>query len=474
MSGRLVLAAVVGALVLGCGENPPTPARAPLEGPPDIVLVSIDTLRPDHLGSYGYVRDTSPTIDGLARGGVRFENAVSTTSWTLPAHAALFTGLYDSAHGLIDNGLRLGEGHQTLAEVLHDAGYQTAGFFGGPYLHPVSGLDQGFEHYESCMSPLGDDLSPLQEAERVIRNTGLEATFTDVTGPRTVRAVRRWLGHASARPFFLFVHFWDVHYDFNPPREYVERFDPDYAGSLDASDFPRNKAIHASMDARDRRHLIALYDGEIRFTDEQLRQVLVALEPRGRLENTIVVVTADHGEEFFEHGRKGHRSTLYDESIRVPLVISWPRGLAAHRVVGDQVRLVDVMPTLLSLADVEAPPDLDGRDLGPLLRGDSLEPAPALLELLADGKVLRALRTLDEKSLSLGGVRYLRFDLHADPTEKRPLGRPGPEIAAAREALERATQAALARAARIPGGAAGPAVADPEVLRRLESLGYLD
>ena len=135
---------------------------------PDIILISIDSLRPDHLGCYGYRQPTSPTIDNLAGDGVRFENAISTTSWTLPAHAALFTGLYDSAHGLIAAGLRLADANVTLAEVLSQAGYQTAGFFGGPYLHPTFGLDQGFQTYQSCMTTLPDDASSVP--------SGLKAT----------------------------------------------------------------------------------------------------------------------------------------------------------------------------------------------------------------------------------------------------------------------------------------------------------
>ena len=126
---------------------------------PDIILISIDSLRPDHLGCYGYGRPTSPTIDALAQEGVRCASAVSTTSWTLPAHAALFTGLYDSAHGAVDNGTKLVDSHVTLAEVLQDAGYQTAGFYGGPYLHPMFGLGQGFETYESCMSEIHSEIS---------------------------------------------------------------------------------------------------------------------------------------------------------------------------------------------------------------------------------------------------------------------------------------------------------------------------
>jgi len=158
---------------------------------PNLLLVSIDSLRPDHLGCYGYARDTSPVIDRLAREGVRFQTAVSTTSWTLPAHAALFTGMYDSAHGLVDNGLSLSDAHRTLAEELALHGYQTAGFYGGPYLHPTFGLSQGFGHYQSCMTAVAEGASA--EEVRAESRAPRGAAHEDVTGPRTVEEFGRWL-----------------------------------------------------------------------------------------------------------------------------------------------------------------------------------------------------------------------------------------------------------------------------------------
>jgi arylsulfatase A-like enzyme len=466
-------ALLLAALAPACGDE--GPRQAP-PGAPSVLLVSIDSLRPDHLSCYGYPFETSPTIDRLAREGVRFAQAVSTSSWTLPAHAALFTGLYDSGHGLVDNGLRLAEAQVTLAEVLRRYGWQTAGFFGGPYLHPTFGVSQGFDLYRSCMTAVADDLSG--EAVRAESRAREGASHGDVTGPRTVEEFGRWLQTADERPFLAFVHLWDVHYDFIPPPGYAERFDPDYAGDLTGVEFMQNPRVAPDMDPRDLRHLRALYDGEIRFTDDNLALILDALEAAGRLENTIVVVTADHGEEFFEHGRKGHQHSLYEELVRIPLVFHWKGrlgtsgGAAAPVVPTTQARLVDVMPTLLALCGIDDVPTVNGRDLSPLLRGETLPAEPALTELYADGRELRALRMDTYKALQ-PAERHpgMGFDLVEDPREQHPLPPEHPLVRSGlkllQRELERARQAGRGRLAQ------PSADIEPAVLQRLRGLGYV-
>ena len=468
--GRESAAVALASLLLTtCGDGEGGVSR------PDIVLVSIDSLRADHLGCYGYAPPTSPNLDRLAAEGVRCEQAVSTTSWTLPAHAALFTGLFDSAHGLVDNGLRLGEGPATLAEILRDAGYQTAGFYGGPYLHPTYGLDRGFETWTSCMAALPDGASA--EAARLESRSANAASHRDVTGPRTLEAVKGWLARADPqRPMLLFVHLWDVHYDYAPPEEYVRLFDPDYSGSLDASGLMSNPAVDPRMSPRDFRHLLALYDGEIRFTDEILGRILDAVAARGRMQDTLVAVTADHGEEFFEHGWKGHQRTLHEEVVRVPLLLRFPGRLPAGRVVREQVRLVDLAPTLLALAGVEARASFQGRDASALLSGtagaEDLGAAPALCELLVDRRQMRALRTNEVKLVDPGFGRPAQlFDLAGDPGELRPLSADDARGVAAKAELERMAAEALEVGARAGQGARGTAI-DPELERRLRRLGY--
>lgn len=439
---------------------------------PDIILVSIDSLRADHTGCYGYEPDTTPTIDGLARAGARFLNTVSTTSWTLPAHAALFTGLYDSAHGLVDNGLRLADEHVTLAEILRDAGYNTAGFFGGPYLHPTFGLHQGFTTYLSCMTTTTDNASG-----ETIRRQSRERnapSHRDITGPRILERFTAWLGTADDRPMFIFLHMWDVHYDYIPPRRYIQMFDPDYRGNVDARQFALNKAIARGMPARDLQHVIALYDGEIRFTDDILGQIFAKLAEAGRLDRALVIVTSDHGEEFFEHGGKGHHRTLFEEVARVPLIIHWPRHIQPGTVISDQVRIIDIMPTVLASAGLPIPVQTQGRDLGPLLRGAEVAPEPALLELLIDKQQVRALRTNDYKVVvdeRRGRISF--FDLRLDPGETKPAPQLTPRIEQVVTQLKTIVQENRVWREGLGRRATKPAEVSDEMMSRLRSLGYV-
>jgi arylsulfatase A-like enzyme len=473
-TGHLTLAASVA--LLGCGgDGAPSTRGGPVAGDgglaarglPSIVLVSIDSLRADALGCGGSARDTSPFLDELAARGVRFANAISTTSWTLPAHAALFTGLWDSTHGLVDNGQQLADEHLTLAELLRGLGYETAGFYGGPYLHPTFGLSQGFEHWTSCMSSETD----AQGARREARSPRSVA-HADVTGPRTRAAVARWAAGART-PFFLFVHLWDVHFDYLPPPEYVERFDPGYEGPVDGHDV-MGPLVRADSPARDIAHLRALYDAEVRFTDDVLRGICGDLEARGLLANTFVIVAADHGEEFFEHQGKGHQRTLYDEVVRVPLIVAGP-GVVAGRVVAEQVRLIDLFPTIAGLVGMQEPLAVQGRDLGPFLRGEGGVGADALLEILVDARRVRGLRTARNTKILYGektGEGEL-YDLEIDRGELHPRRAGAPGWEPALEALRRSTASAKRFGELLGARPAGVAHVPEDVLRRLRELGYL-
>ena len=201
-----------------------------------------------------YSRETSPAIDALASEGVLFENALSSSSWTLPAHAAAFTALPDSVHGVEVTGSVLAPAHRTLAEALRDAGYSTVGFWSGPFLDPHFGLDQGFDEYIDCRTPFELEDGGSRRAINAI-------SHEDVTGPRILESVRAWLERRPAgRPFFMFVHMWDVHYDYIPPPPYDTLFDPDYEGPADGRDVTRTLEASARRDVE---HTIALYDGEI-------------------------------------------------------------------------------------------------------------------------------------------------------------------------------------------------------------------
>jgi len=442
---------------------------APLEAPPDILLVSIDSLRADHLGCYGYPRDTSPTLDRLAREGVRFETAVSTTSWTLPAHAALFTGLFDPAHGTTDVHYRLAPSFQTVAEHFRTEGWSTVGLYAGPLLHPSFTLDQGFDVWVSCMSESAsevrdDDPATLYKANR--------ASHADVTGPRTLKAARSVLEQPSDGPLFFFVHLWDPHYDYIPPAPYDRLFDPDYEGSLDVQNYAFNETINPDMDREDLKHVIALYDGEIRYTDDTLLELLQIIDGARPGRPKLTIVTADHGEEFFDHGRKGHQQTLFDESIRVPLIFHWPGILPADLVVGEQVSLVDVAPTIVSLAGLVPMAATQGVDLTAALHGSTV-PDRGLHSQLAIGETrIDSLRTSRYKLLQSKGM-LAHLDLVNDPGELEMFPGPPADDLYSEQALEQILRQSEMLRKQLGDVEAGAHRLDPEIEERLRAIGYL-
>jgi len=452
------------ALLAGWGLGWGAPAQAPPSGGPNVLMISIDSLRADHLGTYGYERDTSPNLDRLAAGGVRFDSTVAPTSWTLPSHMSLLTGLDPLDHGVTsDFRPALSRSIATLAETFRAAGYETAGVSISGYVKSEWGFARGFDHYQDRLAN------------------------TRNSSPRIIAEVHRWLedwdGRGRRRPLFLFVHLWDVHYDFEPPAEFVEMFDPEYQGEADATNFVNNPAIHREMDPRDLEHIVALYDGEIRYTDKYIGDLLDRLQAMGELDNTIVSVTADHGEEFFDHGQKGHRETLYEEVLRVPWILSYPRRLPAGRIVEEQVRLIDVAPTVLSLAGVDrgsfglsTDRQFGSRDLSELARGsaDGTAPPPAFSHLsdvfTSNPGPLYSVRTGDAKLIlnREEEVVWELYDLQDDPRELvNQAGASDPREAPLRSTLE-------GWSAKTPAEGGGGAVQlGEEGLQQLKDLGYI-
>ena len=475
----IVLMVAAALLAGGCSrENEPKGAAAVVhadESWPNVVLISIDTLRPDHLGCYGYERDTSPNIDQLAAAGALFENAISSTSWTLPAHCALFTGLADTVHGCVEMDRRLAESRTTLAERLQAAGYATVGVFSGPALHPVFGLAQGFDKYVDCTSYAELTVKVAGAGQTLDGGVVESRSNADITSPRVYAEVQRWLKENERRPFFMFIHMWDVHFDFIPPPPYDRRFDPDYTGSVTGEDFFIDPSINARMPRRDLEHIIALYDGEIAWTDEHVGKILGEIDALELRESTIVMLLSDHGEEFFEHGRKGHRQTLYDEVIRIPLIVRWPGHVPAGRRYSDQARMIDVLPTLLDLLELAVPDDVMGQSLVPLLASGSLShDTLAVSELFSVGRELRAYRRPTRKLIhDLKTKQRQIFDLVADPNEKSPLGNVALDWV--RELFEdmKQSQAWLDDFRdRLPAERVTPVLTE-NVRRQLESLGYI-
>ncbi|MFH1276797.1 MAG: sulfatase [Candidatus Eisenbacteria bacterium] len=386
------------------------------EGPrPNVFLVTVESLRADHVGAYGYAPETTPNLDRLAREGTLFRDAHAVTSWTLSSHATLFTGLYPSAHRVIEPRHRLADSYVTLAELFRDAGYETAGFVSGPFLRTPHRLSQGFEIYDD---------SPSAATQ--------EGAHEDVTNPEMERLLTAYFreGPGRERPFFLFAYLWDPHYDFIPPPPYDTMFTAPGAVPFDATGFERNPRIHPNMDPADLKWMIAQYDGEIRCTDDLLGRLFALMEELGLWENTIVAVTADHGEEFFEHGTKGHKNNLFVESVHVPLVVKWADSRPPAED-GRLAGLIDLYETLAAAAGIDGPAN-HGIDLG--APAGTVRP-PFFQELVTtfygrgpSGRTEKrsepwwAVRRGPYKLISAAARRInFLYDLSSDPREQRPI-----------------------------------------------------
>lgn len=398
--------------------------------PRSVLLISVDTLRADRLGSYGHAAAATPVLDGLAARGLRFTNAATTVPLTLPAHTSLLTGTFPTFHGVRDNGgFYAADTLTTLAEVLQPAGLRTGAFVGAFVLDRRWGLNQGFDHYADDF-----DLSKFD------MTVGLDAAQRP--GREVVDRALAWLDEDRVRPFFAWVHLYDPHAPYTPPEPFRSRFPATLQGA---------------------------YDGEVASTDTEIGRLIAALESSGRLDSTLVVVVGDHGESLGEHGEQQHGFFIYDAAVHIPLIVAGPAVPA--RVVSEQVRIVDVMPTVLDLIGAAVPADVQGQSLLPLGRGEPLE-------LLAYSETfypryhygwseLTAVR--DGRFKFIAAPRRELYDIEADPGETRDLSPENPRMA---DALERALADLAARTAT-KAAPQSPRAIDAETEQRLRALGYV-
>ena len=461
---------------------------APENLPVNVVLISIDSLRADHVSAYGYRRKTTPTLDRLARQGLLFESVVAESSWTLPTHVTMLTGLTTSTHGVEQfAGARFDAESQTLAEILSGEGYRTFGVFSGPYLHPAFGLSRGFGRYVSADSDIvcvasdcNTNADALSEVEAV--KAARVASHESVTSPLVTQRGLDFIRSVRDEPFFLFLHYFDVHFDYVPPEEYAAKFDLDYEGSITGKRFETNRAVHEFMDKKDLRHILALYDGEILFVDDYIGRMIRELKRLGFDENTLVVVTSDHGDEFFEHRGKGHGLSLFDEVIKVPLIMRLPGSIPPGWLVESQVRQVDIMPTILGLIGrPELAKGSDGLDLAAwLTTGEEPPRQTATSRLRANGEYV-SIRTNEYKLLlyrSGTTEEVTLFDLKTDPAEKNPVfrGRQDEQPFAAAGELAELWRALMAAddvdENGSPGSGSEPELTE-ELREQLRSLGYI-
>jgi choline-sulfatase len=465
MGKRSLLAAALltGGLGMGCRARPPAP--------PDVLLVTIDTLRADRLGCYGGAGGLSPRMDRLAAESLVFDAASCPMPLTRPSHASIVTSLYPREHGVLNNQTALGEDVLTLGEVFRAAGYRVGGFVAVTLLAADSGAAQGFETF----------VAP-QDARTLPADA-------------VVRAAERWLDEPPGRdrPFFLWVHLFDPHMPYAPPPPYRPPPRGPVGAALPEVSWPRLLELAGRTggdlprEALDR--ALDLYGGEVAFTDHWVGELMDALDARGRRERTVVLLTADHG-ECFDHGVFfEHSDCLYDGATRVPLLLRYPPRIRGGRV-ARQVENIDIAPTLLELAGLAVPTAFHGRSLvnegaeataayldEPVYPPEAVEnrtQRAARLRAVA-GQPLRAiaavqpqtgLRTREWKYL-LSGAQEELYDLGADPTESVNLARSRPAVAGD---LRRRLESWLAAHPRKPAGAAP---ISPELRETLRSLGYV-
>lgn len=431
------------ALLSACGAPPTTKVGT---GPTAVILVSIDTLRADHLGAYGYGKPTSPHIDRLAEQGITFTRTSAPAPSTLLSHASIFTSRIPQQHAASHvRNLPLSEEALTLTEVLRDAGYATASYNSGGQLMRAFGLAQGFDVYES---------GPDRFAWAVDQALG----WLDARPPAE-----------AARPFFLFLHTYEPHHPYTPSLADLELFAGNYRGSLPHL-IPVELLVEVNHGKRrlndaDLAYVIAAYDAEIHATDRSFGLLLDGLAQRGLLDSSLIVLTSDHGEEFGEHGMVGwHSHTLNEELLRVPFVLRLPGRAHAGSRIESLARSIDIAPTVLEALGLPAPREFAGRSLLPAVRGEELPELPSVAAW--DTPQSHYFEALTTRRLKLNDGKV--FDLQGDPGEKVDLAFERLEL---RTELERALRAAVEERPALAGAA--PAVLTEEELRRLESLGYV-
>ena len=436
----------------------PRLVRASTRSRPNVIFVVFDTLRADHTQPYGYERPTTPFLAELATSGTLVEELVATYPTTLSSHWSIFTGLFPARHGMYPEGGRRDAPAKPLAEYFQEAGYRTAAFTEGGFVHSLFGFGRGFDLYHDGPTK---DIHDLSGSAR-----------------RTFSLADRWLASARDEPFFLFLHTYHVHTPYDPDEASRARFVGDYDGRWSEiypalAAFAINEGQTTPTQA-ERDHIVDLYDAEIRELDGLFASLWQRLEQRGVLEDTIVVITSDHGEDLFEHGWVNHGTTLHDPALLVPLIFIAPGRVAADARLACQWSQPDLMPTILELAGLSPPEGLDGRSRAPELRtgtcdGDSAafsellftpydrhEDTP-MASLRRDGwKLIRHLESGELES----------FDLRADPAEREEAS--GPLL----ERLQRELDAYIESR---PATVAPDAGEMPEDVRaRLEALGYVE
>jgi arylsulfatase A-like enzyme len=421
---------------------------------PNLVLITLDTTRSDHLSLYGYALKTTPNLDRIATEGVWIRQAYAPMPATQPSHSSIFTSLYPMAHGVEENGHVLGSEARTLASVLKERGYQTAAFVSSFVLNRKFGLSRGFDRYDDEWGSRSSGAAFQFDGKRI------KGEY-ERRGDATTERATRWLTQERNRdlPFFLWVHYFDAHDPYDPPEPFRSRY---LAG--------------APIEGRNAR-----YDGEIAFADSQMGVLIQALDAMGLKDNTLLVIVGDHGEGLGQHNHQQHSALVYEEAVRVPFVLRWPSVIPAGRSIEGPVELVDVMPSALGLMGVPTSSlQLQGLDQAAVFKGLSVpdRDRPVLLqrEAFYDGAVVDGLAIQGTKlAVRSGRFKYIEaraegtrelYDLVSDPGELHNLAAEKEQTSTALATLLKDLKRRFARAH------SGQTISD-EDRERLKALGYV-
>ncbi len=453
------------------GRN--TPRSSELSRPANVLLVVIDSLRADHLSAYGHVLPTSPSLDRLAREGVLFRDCLAASTWTVPTHASLFTGLYPSSHGSYSLLTEFDSSRPSLPRILGSRGYRTASLYDNPLVGARFGLSDGFQTALGVDNEHKVSLAFDRVWRRILGHRSSTSTI--------LKAAKRWMDGTDRkdRPFFMFLNLLDVHFPYRPRKPTLDEFlktlpaektNPDLIRicTTDAiNDRQTAERVFPRLTKADWRVLSRYYDANIRAVDEDLGRFFETLRSEGRLDDTLVIITSDHGELLGEAGGGGHSQTgLKPEVLRVPLILRFPGRIQAGDV-ARAVSQIDIFPTILRLAGFESdiPPGIQGRDL---LASDSGR--GILAESWDETREAfdRAWFVGEDKLLVTASGRKELYDRKTDPTESSDLSREN------RSLLDRLSRGLEDQLSRMPKART---TLDPkkrkELERRLRSLGYL-
>jgi len=480
---------------------------------PNIVIVLCDDTRPDHMGCYGYGRNTTPGIDRIAREGTLYENCISPAVWTLPSVACLFTGTYNSLNGVFRGHPYLDSRFETLAEILGREGYRTLAVSNIAWISRGTRFDRGFQrfHQNWQLVQSRSDVAWDRRIGRVRARNMLAGPVSLLNGVwgryfwkrrdygalRTTEVVERWIREAAGdtRPFFLFVHYLEPHLLFNPPEPYRSRFFRDSGEVGRAMEVNQDALAYAEgrvqMTENDFALLRNLYDGEIAYTDHHVGRIASLLEDLGVGDTTALFITSDHGQNLGDHGLMSHRYCLYDTLLKVPLIARLPGVFDAGQRVSEQVQSVDIYPAIMNMLGLEITPHLQGTSLLPAalksksrdfafaeyLASPSSMASTGLLEgkgMIADGvrldRKMRAVRARDFKLIKKydPGEEDELYNVMEDPGETENLCGTMPDEAARLGAVLDEWLSSFKQR-----GFEGEDRVDPELKKQLEGLGYL-